>query len=105
MADVRAEFRRLEETLRQNPGKVAGVSGIIQFNFGNDSVYHVTAEGGAVTFSEGAASNPNVTFQMTPEVFAELLAGKVNPTVAFMTGRLKIQGDLGLALRLQSIFS
>ena len=36
--------------------------------------------------------------------FLNLVNGKLNPQIAFMSGKLKIQGDIGLALKLQQIF-
>jgi putative sterol carrier protein len=37
-------------------------------------------------------------------VFAQIVAGEQNPTTAYMTGKLKIQGDMGAAMKLQKLF-
>jgi putative sterol carrier protein len=37
--------------------------------------------------------------------FLALATGKLNPTAAFMSGKLKIKGDMGQAMRLQTILS
>ena len=39
------------------------------------------------------------------ETFERLVAGKQNPTMAYMTGKIKIDGDLGAAMKLQKLFS
>jgi putative sterol carrier protein len=42
---------------------------------------------------------------MSATDFAALVAGKLNPTTAFMTGKLKIAGDMSLAMKLQTVLS
>ncbi len=47
----------------------------------------------------------DVTFILSEEHFEELMDGSLNPQMAFMMGKLKIEGDMGLALSLANIFS
>ncbi|MGC9053156.1 MAG: SCP2 sterol-binding domain-containing protein [Candidatus Hydrogenedens sp.] len=42
---------------------------------------------------------------MSASDFLDLVAGKLNGQTAFLTGKLKIQGDMTLALKLQSVFN
>jgi putative sterol carrier protein len=42
---------------------------------------------------------------MEDENFVNLLTGKLNGQTAFLTGKLKIQGDMTLAMKLQSVFN
>lgn len=42
-------------------------------------------------------------FHCTTEVFSQIISGTLNPARAFLDGRLRLQGDLGLALRLQKV--
>ena len=44
-------------------------------------------------------------FHCSLEVFKEIIAGALNPTRAFLDGRLRLQGDLGLALELQKLIA
>ena len=44
------------------------------------------------------------TISATEETFAKIVAGESNPTSAYMTGKLKIAGDMGAALKLQKLF-
>jgi putative sterol carrier protein len=41
---------------------------------------------------------------MTAQDYLDMLSGKLNGQMAFMTGKLRIAGDMGLALRMQSLF-
>ncbi|MBE3589925.1 MAG: SCP2 sterol-binding domain-containing protein [Firmicutes bacterium] len=97
------------ETLRaniaQHPEKLSGVEGTFQFILTGEEggAFYAQAAGGRVEVAEGQAPDPSVTITMSAEDFGELMAGRLNPMTAFMSGRLKLQGDIGLALRLQSL--
>ena len=63
-------------------------------------------EGSLVLDSDGARAGDEeaeVTLTATAEVFEALLAGDLNPTSAFMTGKLSIDGSMGQAMKLTSI--
>lgn len=70
------------------------------------SVKFVIADEGSVRIDEGGVSADDAAADCTitadSDTFQELLAGELNPTTAFMTGRLAIEGDMGLAMRLAS---
>lgn len=46
----------------------------------------------------------DVTFKASVEIFQEIFNGELDPTSAFMTGKLKIDGDMGTAMRLANVF-
>ena len=46
----------------------------------------------------------DVTFKASVEIFQEIFNGELDPTSAFMTGKLKIDGDMGTAMRLANLF-
>ena len=56
-----------------------------------------------VTVNEGAG-DADCTFATSEESFEKIVAGEQNPTTAYMTGKLKIKGDMGAAMKLQKIF-
>ncbi len=70
---------------------------------GGDFYFKAVDGKGVVT--EGMAESANLTISMTAEDFNDMLAGKLNPTVAFMSGKLKVKGDMMLAMKLQSLLS
>ena len=45
----------------------------------------------------------DVTLTADPDVFSDMLAGDLDPTSAFMTGRLSVDGDMGMAMKLGSL--
>ena len=105
MAETSEIFRAVKERVTANPSRVAGLDAGFQFDLQGDGggVYHVDIAGGVTDVGAGPSSSPNVTITMAAADFAELATGKLNPVQAFMSGKLKLKGDLGLALRLQSI--
>lgn len=50
-----------------------------------------------------ANTEADVTMTLARDDFMKMFAGQMNPTSAFMTGRLKVKGDLGLAMKLEKI--
>ena len=71
------------------------------------SVKFVIADEGAVRIDEkGAAaddSDADCTVTSDADTFQSLLAGDLDPTAAFMSGRIRIEGDMGLAMKLGSL--
>lgn len=95
-------FDSLQEKLAKNAGKLAGLNCVYQFRVG-DASYNVAFTDGNAVVTKGEASAPNCTVAMADNDFLDLLSGKLNGQMAFMTGKLKIAGDFGLALKLESL--
>ena len=53
--------------------------------------------------ARAADEEADVTLTAAPETFKSLFEGDLNPTAAFMTGRLSVDGNMGLALKLSSV--
>ena len=60
-----------------------------------------------VVNADGTVSNENLdadcTIAATEETFSELMAGNLNPMMAVMTGKVKISGDMSVAMKLQNL--
>lgn len=76
-----------------------------QFNVSDGSPYYVSIEKGQVSLNEGSAQSPSATVSATDEVLIELFSGKLNPVQAFMSGQLKVTGDIFSAQKLTSIIN
>ncbi|MDQ7794669.1 MAG: SCP2 sterol-binding domain-containing protein [bacterium] len=102
---VKEIFEEIEKRLAANPAKIQGLNAVFQFTLSGAEAgtWQVKTEGGKAEFSEGTPHTPGVTIVMSSEDFKEMVGGKLNPTQAFMTGRLKLQGDMGLAMKLQNV--
>jgi len=99
---VTAFFESLQEKLAKNAPKLAGLNAVYQFRVGEES-YNVAFTEGNAAVSKGEASAPSCTVTMAEPDFLDLVSGKLNGQMAFMTGKLKVAGDFGLALKLESL--
>ncbi len=95
-------FESLQSRLAQNPSKLAGMTCVYQFRVG-DAIYIVSLTDGKAVVTKGEAPSPNCTITMADPDFLAMLSGKLNGQMAFMTGKLKIAGDFGLALKLETL--
>jgi putative sterol carrier protein len=98
-------FEKLPESLKSKGDKVTSINAVYQFDIkganGGTWTVDLTTPGGQVT--SGAAANANCTVTMEDENFVKLVTGQLNPQMAFMTGKLKVAGNMGLALKLATI--
>ena len=56
-----------------------------------------------MTATEGG-EDADCTITSSQETFERIVDGALNPTSAYMTGKLKIKGDMGAAMKLQKLF-
>lgn len=91
---------------RIDPAKAAGMTAVYQFVMTDvpEGVVHADISNGQVMVKAGASPNPSITFSASTSDWLALLQGQLNGQMAFLTGKLKIQGDMTLALKLQSLF-
>ena len=88
---------------RLDPAKLDGITASYRFDITGAGSWHVAVADGAakVTESDGPA---DCTITMTEDVFDRLRSGTQNPTTAFMTGKIKVDGDMSLALKIKELF-
>ena len=88
---------------KADPAKTAGMNNTYVFDIEGAGVWTVAVADGGITVSEGAG-DADVTFSTSEETLLKIARGEANPTTAYMTGKLKIKGDMGAALKLQKLF-
>ena len=98
---VREFFETLES--RVDPAKTAGMNNSYLFDVDGAGQWAVRVADGQVTVTEGPAGT-DVTISTSAKTFERIARGEQNPTTAYMTGKLKIKGDMGAAMKLQKLF-
>jgi len=88
---------------RSDPAKTAGMTNSYVFDIDGVGQWKVDVDNGAVTVTEGGG-DADAVISASEETFQKILAGEQNPTSAYMTGKLKIKGDMGAAMKLQKLF-
>jgi putative sterol carrier protein len=106
MSEIKVKdfIESLPEKLMADPGKISGMKCVYQFNIDGDSGgrWYVTIDDGKVTVNEGGGEDPDSVITMADTDFLELISGSLAPQMAFMMGKLKVAGNMGLALKLGS---
>ena len=86
-----------------DPAKTAGMNNSFVFDIADVGAWTVTVADGIVSVAEGE-NEADCTISASEETLIKIASGEANPTTAYMTGKLKIKGDMGAALKLQKLF-
>lgn len=99
-------FAKKDEQIKANPDAL-GVNATYQFNLSGDAggEWVIALGGDNAGVTEGTDESAQCVISMTDKDFLGIISGSLNPQMAFMTGKLRVKGDMGLALKLQSILS
>lgn len=89
------------------PAKAIGVDAVIQFDLSGDNggKYWLKIANGVCENGVGQAESPKMTLRATADDWHAVSTGQINAMQAFMTGKLKIDGDMGIAMKLQTMFA
>jgi len=84
----------------------AGMNAVYQYDITGDGggKWYAAIKEGELEVVKGEHENPNITLTMADEDYLAMIAGTLDGQAAFMTGKLKIKGDMSLAMKLGSIF-
>lgn len=88
------------------PEVAEGVEAVIQYHLTGDEGgdWIINIKDGKCTVAEGTSENPTMTLTAEAQDFKDVLTGKADGMQYFMQGRLKLAGDLNLALKLTTFF-
>lgn len=101
---VKEELNQLLERMNANPEHIENEKDrVFQVNLAESGQLQIVIKDGRVSVVEGTPHDSEVTLNLSDKNFSKLLKDDLNTTVAFMTGGLKVDGKIGLALKLQEI--
>lgn len=89
---------------RFNAAAAAGLDLIFQFSIEDAENYFLAIKNGTCDLTQGDADKPNVTLIMDSATLKGILSGEVSGMQAFMTGKLRAEGDMMLAMKLAELF-
>lgn len=100
-------FQMIDSALHYDPAALKGKEGVYQFNLTGDDggTFQMIIDPEEARAIKGEEKTPSVVLTMKADDFKDLVAGSLNPTAAFMSGKLKIKGNMGLALKLQTVLN
>ena len=105
LATLSETMQTIENVINENPEPISEMQLIYQFDItGNEEgTYQLHLQDGLAKVSKGVETPAACTLIMSLENFHKFLSGSLNGTMAFMTGKLKIKGDMTKALKLETL--
>ncbi|MFN2612869.1 MAG: SCP2 sterol-binding domain-containing protein [Solirubrobacterales bacterium] len=103
-------FNRMADHIE--PGRIGDTEAVVHFKIldrpqdqgGGYDQYEVVFENGTAKLSEEPSRDATVAIKVKPVDFLKLASNRASGPTLFMTGKLKLEGDLMLASRLTSFF-
>jgi putative sterol carrier protein len=105
LTDVKEVFKMMPE--RFNSDAARELDAVFQFDITGDSggAWVLLVRDGVCEVREETHENPNVSLSMTGDTWLSILNKELNAVQAFLSGRLKISGDMMLAQKIPDLFS
>ncbi len=101
----------IEETMKVlqehfNPDAAAGLNKTVQFNISGENAnsWTIKIANQACELIPGGVEKPDLTLSLADKDWIAITERKLNPMTAYMTGKLKTTGDIGLAMRIPNLF-
>ena len=88
---------------RADTSKTAGMTNSYLFDIEGAGRWTVSVDDGKVSVAEGG-EDADAVISTSEATFEKIVSGEQNPTSAYMTGKLKVKGDMGAAMKLQKLF-
>src|SRR5580692_347023 len=86
-------------------GANSGLGGTLKFDFGEPGSVLIDGKSPPNTVSDGEGKSADCTISVTLETFEKMVKGELDGTSAFMQGKLRVAGDMGLAMKLGPILA
>ncbi|HKD20814.1 MAG TPA: SCP2 sterol-binding domain-containing protein [Rhizomicrobium sp.] len=84
-------------------GANSGLGGTLKFDFGEPGSVYIDGKSSPNAVTEGDGKNADCTISLSLETFEKMIKGELDGTSAFMQGKLRVAGDMGLAMKLGPI--
>ena len=97
--------QKIPGNIEEDPDKAKKIGAIYQFNITGEQSgnWFVDLASDAPGVHEGTSDGAKCTITVGDNDFVDIVSGKLNPQMAFMSGKLKIAGDMSLAMKLSSV--
>ncbi|RFU64799.1 SCP2 sterol-binding domain-containing protein [Peribacillus glennii] len=98
-------MQKIEEVLNQDSKPIEGVNAIYQYDISGEEegTYQMHLADGKAKVVEGEEVKADCILKLSMQDFRHMMLGKLNGTAAFMSGKLKIKGDIGKAIKMEGI--
>lgn len=104
MADIATLMERLPQNFDASVAGDLNASVLFDLDGADGGQWTLNIANGQADVTKGVVGTPTATLKMDAEDYASMVAGDLNAMTAFMTGKIKVEGDLGTIMKMQSIF-
>ena len=102
---IKNTFEELTTKMNDDPSHLQGITYVYEFNLSGEEegTYQLKVDNNQAEYSSGSEWEPRLKLEMSDKNFIKLAHDDLNATMAYMSGKLKVHGDLSHALKLQSL--
>ncbi len=93
---------KIAQALESNLAAFAGLGAKVAFDLGDDGVLAIDATGSPPALAD-ALDDADCTIRISADDMAKLLDGALNPMMAYTLGKLKIEGSMGIAMKVAAL--
>lgn len=95
-------YDELLSKVKEKADAAPALGASLKFKFGEDQVIHIDGNDGTNTVST-EDSDSDCTINLSMDDFNKLLSKELNPMTAFMMGKVKVDGNMGVAMKMQEL--
>lgn len=97
---------KVPQLIQSRAAKLKSIDAIYEFQISgaDGGLWYLDLKSDPIGFGEGTHPDTDCTVVMKDKHFVKLINGEMNPKLAFLTGKLKVTGNMALALKLSTLF-
>ena len=94
------QIQQIVTQMGQAIGANSGLGGTLKFDFGDAGSVLIDGKSTPNSVSDGEGKSADCTISVSMDTFEKMVKGELDGTSAFMQGKLRVAGDMGLAMKL-----